>query len=203
MPFVREIVDYINTTLSDNNLSDSRFSGKQIHGISTLLPRNLSQQATDVVPGFVNEKGDATYVGVDDSYPLVIYHRSLSKQYEPIEGGGYGDRNSDGMETTNMLMTVFARRDQLRLTAEDLLDIIAMGMPDTLPRSFILQYNSLGLYFAEVATTGASLDREQAFGDEYKGLAEFPLKPEHIFFTVNYTITTKFKKGCYVPCVDC
>jgi len=204
MPFLKEIVSYINTNLSENGgLASSVFAGKQLYGISTLLPIQPLEGTEYSIPGFLNDQGDAVYVGVDDSYPVIIYHRIISSSYSISDVGGFGDREAMTQEESEGRLVVFGRRDVIKKTDEELADIVVMSIPDVLPPSFISRYNSLGLSFASVATTDVNKDREQAFTEEYGNITPLPLKPEHIFFAVSYQITTLFNKACYAACLNC
>jgi hypothetical protein len=190
MPFTQEIISKINESLT----SDLSFRDFNIHllGLAEKVDKTGYQSETDY-PVIFDMKGDKVAV-IDDMYDGVIYHRITSPpDYEEVDG--FGDYN-DEIESTNLVMVVWAIPSRLRMTKDQLASIIAAKLPSTITidRDFIR-----GVIITKRSLT---VNAKDLFRQEYTGI-EYRINPEDLFIGVNYTIETTYNKACLTLCEDC
>ncbi len=185
-----EIVSYINDQLRVNQFSSKRFQKGSVDGIAELV-----EQDEETKPCSVDNYGDATYLGIDDTKPFQIYHRVLRPRAEWGLEQDFGDLKNI-KETTNMLMVVMGDRNRLQLTAEDIKTGIVAALPLELPKS---ELNNLGLKNANILPGDFNWDRLEVYKGEFN-LKEPQLNTNTIIFSFSYQIETVFDQSCFTLC---
>ena len=195
MPFLNQQLNLINAHLRSHSLKDKRFQTGRFISLARLAVRN--QGGTLVtMPVELNSRHEAAWVGIDDTYPLVVYHRKLGSQYAAVAKAEYGRGNPKLQETSDMLMVVYGKAQRLQLSASELEAQIVSGFPDNMDPAAV---KDLGLTMMLVSLAQSTADSETVFAAEYKNV-DFRLAPEDILLSVRYTITTQFNKNCYDFC---
>jgi hypothetical protein len=185
-----EIVSFINSELRTKQFNASRFQKGSFNEIAELV---LDDEETK--PGVINNSGDVEYVGIDDTYPFIIYHRVISPDAEWTSEQDFGNlRNIK--ETTKMLMVVMGDRNRLQLTAEDIKTGIVAALPLELPGS---ELNSLGLKSANIIPGEFNWDRLEVYRGEFN-LKEPKLNTNTIMFSFSYQIETVYDQSCFAIC---
>ncbi len=196
MPFVNEQIQIVNDSLQKLALSDARFSSGRYEGIAVDVSRK-TDTGIETFPAIMDANYEAQPISVDDTYPIIIYHKITSKAYAK-EKGQYGDFEINVIETSNVKMVVYGKYAALKLTREQLEALITSNFPDQIATALIAP---LKLDNMTVNLKSSNLNSAQVFTEEYKGIPLF-LAPEDILFSVAYTIDTRFRKGCIKIC-DC
>ena len=196
MPFIKEVVDYINTSLQSDKLSASVYKTK-LMGIAQTGIRE-----DDNFPMIVDSNGQGVFEAFNDAYNLVIYHRCLSSNYTVDVDKGFGDNNANMIEEASMKMVVWGNRNSLNLTQEQLFFQIISGITNNPARSYFTQN---GLNQPPIISIGAVTNNSQdVFNSEFKiNGVSYPIKPEHIYFSINYSITTHYAASCTDGCAEC
>jgi hypothetical protein len=176
MHSVRDIVKEINKSLSWLP------SGSEINGLAELLLRD------DVTIPVINER----YVGIDDVYPVRIYHRLNSLTSGIKAGTGSGRSVGDNVNTYQLSMVVFLDRPKSQMYPDEFLLVAQASTPE---RVIIEPYKSVVINFA-----GAALDSLSVYRQEYIASETYRLKEDQFFFKINYSIETTFSKGCFKSC---
>ena len=167
----------------------------QVLGIAQLVTRTRdASEKTDVWPA-VYKGGDCEYAGIDDTYPVVTYHRSLKMTLSRQPKGGYGDDMPDMKMSHAMSLVIFAKKDETICSADSLAMDIQHKFPDQLTGADLPD----GLKTVVININDIVLSETQVFGEEYKNVPFF-LGPEHILIKVNYTIESTYRKGCSTNC---
>lgn len=196
MPFLKRQIEIINEELRENSLKDKRFQSGQYNAIAVDVSRN-NEGKIETFPAVMNRNYEAESVGLNDTYPIVIYHKILSKSYtSQVSQVGNGNKNQ--IEKTEVKMVVYGKYSSLKMTAEELEALITVGFPDSISKSKI---SGLKLDSMTVTLSSSNLLSAQVFAEEYKGFDMF-LSSEDILFSVKYTIETRYRKGCFDIC-DC
>lgn len=186
-----EIVSYINTELDRLQFGSKRFQKGSMDGIAELITTGEKETK----PGVIDNYGDVTYVGIDDTKPFQIYHRIIQPDAEwNIEEDFGSSRNL--RETTSMLMVVIGDRNRLQLTAEDIKTGIAAALPLELPKS---QLTTLGLKSANIIPGSFNWDRQAVYSSEFN-LNETILNTNTIMFSLSYQIETVYDQTCFTLC---
>jgi hypothetical protein len=187
MQGLKVFTDGVNDGIVTGILSkDTKFSGYKIFGIAELV--TAEKQTFPSV--FLK---DGVYAGIDDRYPVIIYHRvnqvSIS---EP--GFGYGNVRSNTMQAAfSMVMVVYLDKKVTCITSDEFLLLLLTSIPEGL--------NVEDFQDVKIKIGSAVLNQQAVFQNEYKGV-QFFLKPESSLLSVSYTIEGRFKKGCFYYCVD-
>lgn len=157
-------------------------SGSQANGIAELLLRD------DVTIPVINER----YVGIDDIYPVRIYHRlnSMSSTIKP--GTGAGRVVGDQANTYQLSMVVFLDRPKSNMYPDEFLLYLQGNFPERLTME---PYKSIVTLFGS-----AVFDSLLVYRQEYIASDTYRLKEDQFFFKINYSIETTFSKGCFKRC---
>lgn len=198
MPYLAAIVAEINRELEANLLCDDIFRDRQAHGICQGMVRRKSDgEGVEVLPSYVNNEGEAKYVGPDDDYSLIIYHRVNSITVGKAANiRPFGDDRPADANVARMSLVVFGRRDVLQLSSDALAILLQAAMPDAASDAL---RKELQFVAANINVSDINLNDLQVFREEYQGI-EFFLKPEQFLFKVNYTVESAFLKGCFKKC---
>jgi hypothetical protein len=199
MPYLKEIVDAINTSLSSGNLSGNALKVKY-YGICQTAYVNNNDGSQDELPQFIAQSGQGTFTGFNDNYNLTLYHRNTGLLYEDMpEEEQFGDEVDNKIETAEMRCVVFADRSKIKMTHEQLALLISAGMKDgitTLPAQD-------GLFGVDFILKSITTDPLAVYNEEYKTSVPLPVKPEHLYFAINYEIKTSYSEACYPTCLIC
>lgn len=176
MHSIHDIVTEVNRSL------DWLPPGSQANGIAELLLRD------DVTIPTIGDK----YVGIDDVYPVRIYHRLNSMASSIKAGTGMGRSAGDQVNTYQLSMVVFLDKLKAKLYPDEFLLYAQANTPERIP---IEQYKSV------VTTFGSAVfDSLLVYRQEYISSDTYRLKEDQFFFKINYSIETTFSKGCFKGC---
>jgi hypothetical protein len=176
MHSIRDIVAELNKSLSWLP------SGSEVFGIAELLLRD------DVTIPVIGEK----YVGIDDVYPVRIYHRLNSMTSTIKPGTGTGRAVGDQANTYQMSMVVFLDKPKANLYPDEFLLHAQAMMPERLS---VNPFKSVVITFSSVV-----FDSLLVYRQEYISSNTYRLKEDQFFFKINYSIETTFSKGCFKTC---
>lgn len=175
MRSIRDIISSLNETIELPK-------GSEVNGVAELVSRDES-----TLPEI-----DGKFVGIDDIYPVRIYHRILSMSSKIDTKGGYGNAVGDVVNTYSITMVVFLQHERAGRYPDELILLIQANMPDRLK---IVPYKDIKVTF-----TGAQLDSQSTWVQEYRTGADYRLKSDQFLFKINYNIETTFSKGCFKEC---
>lgn len=199
MPFLKQQIEIINAELRGEVLSDKRFQSGRFESIAVDVSRLNANGGIETFPAIMSSNYEAQEIVVNDTYPVIIYHKVLNKAYaNSPAAGNYGDGNRHMVEKVDAKMVVYGKYAALKLSAEQLEALLATGFPDAIAKTKIAP---LKLDNMSVTLTGSNLNAAAVFQEEYKGFDLF-LAPEDILFSMRYSIESRFRKGCFNIC-DC
>jgi hypothetical protein len=197
MPFLNEQILMVNDCLLRKALADARFKVGRYEGIAVDVSRRNDAGAIETFPAIMDRDYEAQPVSVDDSYPLIIYHKVNNKTYA-IDKKQFGDRFTYMVETSQVKMLVYGKYAKLKLSREQLEALITSNFPDNISAATLAPYK---LDNMAITLKGSNLNTTAVFNEEYKGIPLF-LSAEDILFSISYTIDTKYRKECISIC-DC
>lgn len=157
-------------------------SGSEANGIAELILRD------EVTIPTINDR----YVGIDDVYPVRIYHRLNSMTSTIKAGTGMGRSVGDQVNTWQLSMVVFLDKPKSNMYPDEFLLFAQANTPERLTME---PYKSIVTTF-----TGALLDSQLTYKQEYVASETYRLKEDQFFFKINYSIETTFSKGCFKRC---
>ena len=141
-----------------------------------------------VIPSF-KEK----YIGIDDSFPVRIYHQLNGMVSSIRPNSGYGDDTGDYVTVFQMSMIVFNNQSLSKLKPDQLVLFLQVNTPrkvesDTF-KKITITYNN------------AILNDAQVFSQEY-GSTDFRLKLNQNLIQINYTVEVTYINGCFAKCKE-
>jgi hypothetical protein len=164
-------------------------AGVKIYGLAHTMLRTKGSE-TELIPALVDHSGEGKYIGIDDTAPVIIYHKSnsITSTIRPSEGFG---RDPGGLVNTyNNTLIVYLNRKRLKLLPDELFLFIQAHFPDTF---------KMDPFTVSIRITNVILNSQQVWASEYQ--RDFTLPPEANLFAVNYTVESSFKKGCFEKCL--
>jgi hypothetical protein len=158
----------------------------------TLRVRKIGdQEAQQIIPCVVDRYGEAVEVSIDDTKPIILYHKMLGMQSQMKTGTGVGDNQGDYINTYNMQMVVYYGMDKVLLLQDEfymqLLYYVPKIIKDTDP-----------FKMAQITLTGVNTDIFGVFNQEYKNVV-YRMKLNDILLTVNYSVSAILKPSCINP----
>ena len=197
MPFLKQQVQIINKLIRATSLSDKRFQSGRYESLAVDVSEKDGEKVK-TFPAIMNSNYEAVPVSVDDTFPIIIYHKIVSKTNVPVPDSGYGDGNKGRKERADMRMVVYGKYAKLQMTQEELEALITMNFPDQIAKAEI---SGLKLDAMLVQWNSSNMNGLQVFNQEYRGIEPF-LAPEDIFFSISYSIECRYRKGCFTI-TDC
>lgn len=176
MHSIRDIVTELNNSLTWLP------SGSEANGIAELLLRD------EVTIPTINDR----YVGIDDVFPVRIYHRLNSMNSIIKPGTGMGRSVGDQVNTYQLSMVVFLDKPKAKMYPDEFLLVVQASAPERLS---IQPYKSVVINFGNVV-----FDSLLVYRQEYISSDTYRLKEDQFFFKINYSIETTFSKGCFKTC---
>lgn len=163
--------------------------GMQVYGLAQSVTRT---KGSDTVPA-INNKGEYKYIGVDDINPVIIYHKAQGLTTARLVTQGYGDSQSDYLNTYQMAMIVYLDTVRAKMEADELYLYLQARIPGELNKGV---YRSV-----RVSTRNVILNAAQVWQQEYGGLP-FALPVEKTLFQINYTIESRMNPNCFEKCPE-
>ena len=194
MAKLHQIISQINTDLTQagGQFDSKKFQKGRFSGIAELITK-VDKDQRQTFPAIVDNSGDTTKLMMDDSYPFELYHRHLSSTVTEVEED-FGDRVLRE-ETANMLMIVMGDRQRLKLTKEDIITGINLGMPVELGQTFLTANSLVGV---NIIQGDFNLNKEEVWNSEFN--TEVGIKPNSILFSLNYSVVIKTWTTCIEIC---
>lgn len=194
MSYLKDTADYINSYLNVQMLNRSVFQNQLISSIAQSVARHEGSNV-EILPCLVDPNGEARYLGPDDDFDYMAYHKVNSFiATKSTFNKGYGDSKGLIVNQTKMSYVVFGNRSALIMSNDELAVHLQTHWPDKVSKTILTEWK---LSYIDININDIILNDLQVFNEEYQGV-EFFLKPEQYLFKVNYTIESAFDKKCFI-----
>lgn len=163
-------------------------TGAKVYGLTQAV-----QRGSETLPATITKDGEYEYVGFDDVFPVMIYHKNTAITVSRSQRQGRGDEFPDLINTYSLSMVVYLDHKRACMIPDEMFLLLQSNFPDAIkedPFSFI-----------RVNITSVILNSAQVIKTEYEG-SDFKLPPEKSLFQINYNIETTFKKRCFEKCPE-
>lgn len=197
MANLNTITKLINQNLIATSLKDKRFQKVAAYGISKSLPYKKGD-VLEYIPTELCDNGDGKELSPDDKNPIQVYHKMYGTRYS-IMKEQYGNGNTSLIRTADMSLIVFAQRNIVKLSEEQMELFVLTGIPNKLTKANLTELN---LKDCTINVSSTDFDSVKIFNREYN-TKKYYLKPSHIFFEMRYIIECKFDKNCINTCPTC
>jgi hypothetical protein len=137
----------------------------------------------DKIMPYVDEK----YIGIDDTYHAMLYHKKLTIGSTTVPRSGYGDNEASLQNTYGMAMILYYNEKKCGFTADKLYTFIQSSITGVL--------KSEGYRSIRVNVLNAVLNDAQVWAQEY-GASPFKLAGPQRLIQVNYSIVMVLDKNC-------
>lgn len=183
---IETVISIVNRELSD---LFSKYPGVKIYGLTQPMTRKKGTE-TSVIPALVDMMGEGKWVGVDDTAPLIVYHKTLS-QMAVIQkpASGYGD-GTESINLYNNGLIVFFDRSKIKLTADEVQRYIQVRIPE---RIKLENFKSIRILFQ-----GINMNGQQVYQIEYPGKV---IDPKNSMLQISYQVEARFSKNCFADCI--
>lgn len=131
---------------------------------------------------------DGKYIGIDDTYPAMLYHKEQSVNSTTVSGSGFGDNERHLQNTYQMSMVIYFNEKKCGLMADTLYTYIQSAITGVLKARE--GYKSI-----RVSVQSAILNDAQVWRQEY-GNALYKLSDAQRLIQINYNIVFVFDKNC-------
>jgi hypothetical protein len=161
------------------------FDGKQVFGIA-----QVANKDGVLLP---NEKDTGTWIGIDDTHPVRVYHKLNGMTSTLRPGSGFGDDQGDQVNVYQMNMIVFNNRKRSKTDSDQMVMMMQVNTPRSVESEL---FKSIRITFTSVV-----LNNGQVWAQEY-GNSPYRLGAGQDLFQISYTVEATFKKGCFAKCKD-
>jgi len=190
MPFLNEITKRFNEKLITETLGKAIFQSGRFEGLAYSAIATDKDGKVSMSPFVFNEAKEPISVSIDDTYPIICYHK--------LVGNTYTRSRTDEKNYTcvsNMELIVYAKQNRIKADMETLETAIVMNFP-----SNILNEN-LKVSQINIILQSTNINAMDVFNKEYRNI-DYMLGENDILFSVKYSIESQFRKGCFTIC-DC
>lgn len=193
MPFLNDIIPFINDTLRGGALDKAKLQPAKFYGLSTPVFKQDGKQQ-ERFPAIVDGI-KITAIAPDSKLALQLYHKLMGKTYS-YEKKSYGD-GYDMKSTCDMQMVVICN-SKLSSKSKDVLEpVFIFGMPQRLSAAVI---KDLGISRCLITPVSSNLDSMSVFVQEYQG-QKYPLSEQMSMFSIRYKIELLFSQECVDACL--
>lgn len=191
MSLISDIVSVINNHYTTSVFTDVKFDVKRIVGLAYPYPEKKGKDTLiKIVPAQYADTGEGTMLDINDDYSLMIYHRIASTTYQNVQDAkvkAVGDAYLL-QATSDITMTVWAKRPAIQMQADDLSDMLVNNLPQGIE-------GLNGVARCRLTPVQTDFDFIGIFRREYQSVDYF-LKPDHILLQVKYRAVSIVKVNC-------
>lgn len=175
------ILERLNQKLT---VASDKFAGAKYYKLAELVNRT-STGGTQQFPLV-----DETEIAIDDTYPVTVYHRLLSKPYSKINFNTFESK-------CQMVMVVFGNREKLQMDSDALESQFIALFPSQFSKADLTGLSGVTNVHVEIGSS--NLSALDVFNTEYKN-SRFIVDGQTILFSIRYEIQITFKKDCLDFC---
>lgn len=177
-----------------NDRLSGMIDGIKVYGLAQSLER-VQGNTTETIPAIVDKSGEATYVGLDDTHPAILYHKNTGIIFTRGTGTqqGYGDQKGYVIATHAMSMILYLDHKRTNLLPDEAALYIQANFADEIKMD---PYKQITPNITSVILNSATV-----LASEYVG-SEFKIPPGKSLSQINYTIESVFSKNCFEKCPE-
>jgi hypothetical protein len=196
MPFINQIVTYINDSLKAGSLNKSALQPAVYHELSTVVVRkNATQKEPEYLPAIISPEGKAMVITPDSKLAIQIYHKQLTNVYS-YEKKSYGN-NYDVKSSTELAMIVITNSKLIGSNKDAVEPLFVFGIPQVPTQSFLQQLNIIN---CSITPLGSNMNHVEVFRQEYPK-SDYFLNEQMSMFLIRYRIEMKFNQACVDQCL--
>ena len=197
MPFIDQIITFINGELKAGSLNKKKLQPQTFHGLSTVLVRRKSPTDTglEYLPAIVDAAGSAKPITPDSKKAIQVYHKLNSNVYS-FEKRSVGDAH-DIKSVSELSMVVITNSKLTGVTKDVIEPVVLFGIPQKLSAALLA---SLKINKCLITPVASNMDHVQVFRQEFPQSAYF-LNEHMSMFLIRYKIEMTFAQSCVDKCL--
>jgi hypothetical protein len=196
MPFVEEIIDFINDSLKAGSLKKEKLQPVKLYGLSTIIPKKDIDKPLQRLPAIVDPlTGKYTAMAPDSKLGLQAYHKLLNKVYS-YEKKSHGDDHFIKC-TSELAMVVFTNSKITQRSKAALEPLLLFGMPQKLSDALMTE---LKIISCLITPLSSNMDAMSVFQQEYPQ-SDYFLTEQISMFLTRYKIEMTFSQQCVEQCL--
>lgn len=197
MPFINQVIQFIDAELKAGCLNNSKLQPVKFHGLSTVVARAKkgNKQDLELLPGTVNSSGLASVITPDSKSPMQLYHKMISNAYS-LDKKGFGDLHNM-KSVTEMMMAVFTNSKLTGKAKENLEPVVIFGIPQKLSAALLAETQISNCLITVISS---NMDHVALFRQEYPQ-SEYFLNEAVSMFSIRYRIDMTFSQSCVNSCL--
>lgn len=166
------------------------FTGARLNRLAQSIVRGRGANI-ELLPALVDMDGEGTYIGMDDTSPITIYHKANSITMTEKPNSGYGNSKALKINTYANSMIVFLDRKATKMMPDELILLLQANLADEIK---LKPYQTIQFRFQNII-----LNSQQVFASEYQN-TEYKIPPQFSLLAINYQIESTFDKSCFATC---
>lgn len=186
---ILEVIDRLN--IGFKSLFE-KYPDAKFYGLTQPIAR-IDGDRTEVFPGVITPNGEIQYVGIDDIYSAILYHKNISISSTLNRRSGFGDSMGNWTTVFNNSLIIYVNRKRICAMPDDLIFFIQSNFPDEIK---IEPFKKIDILFQSVI-----LNTAQVYENEYQDVQEKVLDPSKSMMAINYSIEATFSKNCFSECI--
>lgn len=196
MPFINQIISFIDNELRSGSLNKEKLQPALFHGLSTTVARKKPGSTDlEVMPGIVTANGIGSVITPDDKYAIQIYHKLNGNLYS-LEKKSVGDTHF--IRSTSDLSMIVITNSKMTGKAKEAIEPVALfGMPQKLSTALL---TDLLINSCLITPVASIMDQNALFRQEYPQSKYF-LNENVSLFSIKYKIEMTFSQICVDKCL--
>lgn len=198
MPFLNQIIGFINDELKAGSLNKEKLQPAKFYGLSTIVPRSTkgtAQNQIELLPAILDASGKAIPITPDSKMALQIYHKLNSKTYSK-EKKSYGDEYL--INCVSDVSMVVITNSKITGKAKDVLEpVVLFGIPQRLSTALM---TDLKINRCLITPLSSNMNQVEVFRQEYPQ-ANYFLTEQVSMFLIRYKIEMVFSQHCAEQCL--
>jgi len=197
MPFINQIVEFINAQLKAGSLKKEVLQPAKLFGLTDVVARkkDASQQEPELLPAVISPEGKATVITPESKIAIQIYHKLLTTVYS-YEKKSYG-AGYDVKSNTELSMVVITNSSIIKKGKDAVEPLLIFGMPQRLSDALLDDLNIINCLITPLAS---NMNHVEVFRQEYPKSNYF-LNESMSMFLIRYKIEMKFSQACVEQCL--
>lgn len=199
MPFLNDIVQYINEYLKKDTLNKEKLQPLNSYGLATVVGRTTGKgkdlSKMELLPAIITY-GSIEFIFPQEKFALQMYHKLNSNAYSMDKTKSFGDANN--VKCISDLTMVFITNSKITGKAKEVIEPqILFGFPQRLTQPMIMD---LGISSCNITCISSNMDPMQVFKQEYPQSPYF-LTEQISMFSMRYKIEISFSQRCIDKCL--
>jgi hypothetical protein len=199
MPFLNQIISFINDDLKAGSLSKDKLQPAKFYGLTTIVSRSKksSKEPTklELLPAIVDATGKDNPITLESKLALQVYHKLNSKTYS-VEKKSYGDEYN--IKCISDLSMVVITNSKITGKTKDVLEpLLIFGMPQKLSTALFVD---LKINNCLITPVSSNMDAMAVYRQEYPQ-SDYYLTEQMSMFLIRYKIELSFSQQCVEQCL--